>query len=150
MESNSFLSPYRSPGRGNAAARWLVAGPALGLMVTSGVWNHLLILALCADAFMLGSGMGDELLPERRPPGISRETMLVIRMVLSCLALLAGYYVFSGAKRMRRLQDISMARNAAILAIIPCTGPCYLVGIPFGLWALIVLAMPNVQKAFDS
>jgi hypothetical protein len=35
------------------------------------------------------------------------------------------------------------------MALIPCLGPCYILGIPAGIWALVVLARPEVREAFD-
>jgi hypothetical protein len=38
--------------------------------------------------------------------------------------------------------------TAAILALVPCTSPCCLAGIPAGIWALVVLAKPEVKAGF--
>lgn len=40
-------------------------------------------------------------------------------------------------------------RPAAILAMIPCVSPCCLLGLPLGIWALIVLLKPEVKAAFQ-
>jgi len=39
---------------------------------------------------------------------------------------------------------------ASILAMVPCISPCCLLGIPIGIWALVVLMKPEVQQAFVS
>jgi hypothetical protein len=37
---------------------------------------------------------------------------------------------------------------ASIIAIIPCFGPCCCLGIPVGIWALVVINKPEVKSAF--
>jgi hypothetical protein len=38
----------------------------------------------------------------------------------------------------------------SIVAMVPCLGPCCIVGIPIGIWALVVLMKPEVKAAFTS
>jgi len=38
---------------------------------------------------------------------------------------------------------------ASIIAMIPCVSPCCCLGLPFGIWALVVLARPAVKSAFQ-
>lgn len=51
---------------------------------------------------------------------------------------------------MKQLQKWTLAVTASILAMIPCLGPCCLIGIPIGIWALVVLFKPEVKSAFTS
>ena len=37
---------------------------------------------------------------------------------------------------------------ATIIAMVPCISPCCLVGLPIGIWALVVLMKPEVKAAF--
>jgi hypothetical protein len=53
-----------------------------------------------------------------------------------------------GAWNMKWLQGYALSVVAAILAVIPCTSPCYMLGLPFGIWALVVLNDPLVKAAF--
>ena len=55
--------------------------------------------------------------------------------------------ILLGAMKMRRLQAYPLAVAAAVLAVLPCFG-CCLVGMPLGVWALVVLADPQVRGAF--
>jgi hypothetical protein len=48
------------------------------------------------------------------------------------------------------MKNYSLARSAAIVAVIPLIGPCCVLGIPFGIWALVALGKPGVQEAFSS
>ncbi len=35
--------------------------------------------------------------------------------------------------------------TSAVLGIIPCTSSCCLIGLPFGIWAIIAMNDPNVR-----
>lgn len=51
------------------------------------------------------------------------------------------------AYRMRRLQLYGLAVTASILAMLPCH-PGFIIGLPIGLWSLVVLSRPDVKAAF--
>ena len=40
--------------------------------------------------------------------------------------------------------------TATILAMIPCISPCCLLGLPVGIWSLVVLLDENVKASFRS
>jgi len=61
-----------------------------------------------------------------------------------------GVLVFIGAMKMKNLENYSLAMAAAIVAVIPCISPCCLLGLPFGIWALVVLNDSSVKAAFRS
>lgn len=86
-----------------------------------------------------------ELYKENLPGAIG----YVLGMCLTVLFPLAyeGTTVY-GAYCMLRLEKLYLARIAAILSIIPICSGCYVLGIPFGIWALIVLNRPEVKAAF--
>jgi len=69
-------------------------------------------------------------------------------MLWGAAIVVANVVVLAGAIQMTRLRSFGLARTAAILAIIPCIGPCYLLGIPFGIWALVVLHDPAIRHSF--
>lgn len=59
-----------------------------------------------------------------------------------------GLVVTIGAKKMRYLQNHGRAIAASILAMI--MPPALVLGLPFGIWSLIVLNKSEVRDAFDS
>ncbi len=69
----------------------------------------------------------------------------VIAASIFCACL--GGTVVMGAYKMKTLESIGYARAAAIAAMLPCS-VCCLLGLPFGIWALVVLNNPDVQDAF--
>jgi hypothetical protein len=65
----------------------------------------------------------------------------------SALSILLGSMILIGAVNLLRLHSRSWARAGAILALLPW-GPSWLVSLPAGIWALTVLAAPDVKVAF--
>jgi hypothetical protein len=53
-----------------------------------------------------------------------------------------------GAVSMLRLKNYSIACISAILAIIPVCSPCFVLGIPLGIWAFVVLNRREVKQRF--
>lgn len=58
--------------------------------------------------------------------------------------------VFTGAISMGRLSHYRFAKVAAIIALAPVLSPGYVLGIPFGVWALLALRKPAVKQAFQA
>lgn len=56
--------------------------------------------------------------------------------------------ILYGAVSMLKLQRYGFAMAAAILTLLPC-GVCCVVGMPTGIWALVVLNETEVRTAFD-
>ncbi|MEY2428203.1 MAG: hypothetical protein QOJ40_1088, partial [Verrucomicrobiota bacterium] len=59
----------------------------------------------------------------------------------------SGLILFGGLK-MKKLESHGLAMGASIIAMIPCISPCCLVGLPIGIWAVVVLSKPEVKGAF--
>jgi hypothetical protein len=76
--------------------------------------------------------------------GVPVEDFLV-RAVFFFTAILIAV----GGAKMAFMESYSMARIGAILACIPLISPFVVWGIPFGIWALIVLSDPKVKAAFE-
>ncbi len=62
--------------------------------------------------------------------------------------IVLGIVVLLGAVRMKRLESYGLAMASAIIAMIPCVSPCCVLGLPFGIWALVVLSDIHVRSAF--
>jgi len=107
--------------------------PAIGLRV-AGIVN---LLAALLFVLIMVLVPGSEV--------FSMRTMIFV--VLALLSLVQGIILVIGASRMFDLQSYRIAVLAAVVAILPCA-PGFLISLPFGIWALIVLSMGNVQTAF--
>jgi uncharacterized membrane protein YhaH (DUF805 family) len=141
-------NPYQSPHTNEwadpqATGRNQVNGPAVGLIIVSSISVGLLLLSLPFDVFLLFTGI----LPQE-PGEIDPQLKVTVRLIWGVFILLASCFSLYGAVCMKRLRNYDTARIAAMVACIPCLGPCCLLGIPFGAWALITLNKPEVKAAF--
>ncbi len=72
-----------------------------------------------------------------------------ITLAAIAAAQLVGLIVISiGAAKLGFLESYRMARVGSILACIPFVTPFIWLGIPFGIWALRLLADSDVRRAF--
>lgn len=89
------------------------------------------------------------------PPGADPQMQQFLQglqgltYVIGVFYLLRDVFLIYAFSRMQMLQSYGIALTGAILSVIPCVGsPCCALGIPFGIWALVVLNDPAVKAAF--
>lgn len=66
-------------------------------------------------------------------------------IVGAILGAIIGVVLVLGGTQMMFRSNLSIARNAAILAAIPCFGGCVF---PFGIWAAILLYARRAERDF--
>jgi hypothetical protein len=71
-----------------------------------------------------------------------------VGIVAGIIGLAVGVVILMGALKMKNLTSYGFAMTSAILAMVPCVSPCCLVGLPIGIWAVVVLTDPAVKAAF--
>jgi len=141
----SPMAAYGSqPVLDEAAARAMVNGPAIGLIVTA---------ALGFFAQIAGIVMNLMPKPPQTFPAGSPEAMIQtfsggIGVVAGVVGIIAAVVVLIGALKMKNLESHGWAVTASVIALLPCVSPCCLVGLPIGIWALVVLNKPEVKAAF--
>jgi hypothetical protein len=123
-------------------------GPAIGLIVTGGL-NALL------SALVLLSGLV-RLIADRPPQELASDAERAGYVVgtvagygVAALSLLVSPVVIAGGIAMLRGRSFTLARSAAILALIPVTSCCCIAGIPMGIWALQSLRKPEIESYFQ-
>jgi hypothetical protein len=128
-----------------SAAAALVAGPAIALIVTA-ILGALFQMASLIKILLVGNSMP----ANSQMPGQAWVNMLAgpVGMALSIIAILMGVVILLGALKMKKLESYGLAMTASILAMIPCLSPCCVIGLPIGIWALVVLSKPEVKSAF--
>jgi hypothetical protein len=120
-----------------------VSIPAIILMVISGLGIAWIGFWLVVE--IAGVAVGG--LTDRSATQYFGKTVSIIILVMS---LAFDGLLFYGAYNMKSLKNYTLAVVAAILACIPCYWSCCCVGIPFGIWSIIVLMKPEVKMAFES
>lgn len=68
----------------------------------------------------------------------------------SFMTLFAAVVILAGGVKMRSGEMYGLSVAAAVVACLPCVTPCCCccLGMPVGIWALIVLLDPHVKDAF--
>ena len=74
--------------------------------------------------------------------------MLAMQVPGNIVALLTSSFCLFGAISMMNLRRHTVCIVAAVLTLLPCTGCCCGLGLAAGIWALVVLAKPEVRDAF--
>lgn len=122
--------------------------PATLLMVTGALGAVLSLGGIAMN--VLGTGMG-ALIPASGTGGEQMVNLFsgVMGIGFNLIGLAVSAFVIYGAMQMKELRSYAMSIAAAVLAILPC-GPCCCIGLPVGIWALVVLLRPEVKAAFVS
>ena len=127
----------------DAAAQ--VNAPAIGLVVVAvlGALAQIisLIFNLAGASFMASRQMPNQ-------PAWANMFSGTVGVVSGIIALLLSGLIFFGAMKMKKLENYGLAMAASIIAMIPCLSPCCLIGLPIGIWAVVVLVKPEVKSAF--
>jgi hypothetical protein len=132
------------PPGGNAESQ--VSAPAIALIVTGviGILGQLVNILLR----LLGMGMSGIVAASGDSSGFAGLMSGVVGLVFAIIWLLMGAVVIFGAMKMKSLQSYGLAFAAAVLAAIPCTSPCCFIGLPVGIWAIVVLLNEDVKRSF--
>jgi hypothetical protein len=135
------------PPMGGAMASQQVQGPAMGLMITAGLALLFTVLGLVMNIAGVGMGslgaMGGGAATDQYMSMMSGG----VGIVVSLLGLALYGFVLWGAMQMKQLRNWNIAMGASIAAMLPC-GCCCIIGLPIGIWSLIVLMKPEVKSAF--
>jgi hypothetical protein len=111
-------------------------------MVLGGLYIvvNLLVLVL----HLLGTGMGAM---AGGNEGMGAMMNGALGMVLDIIGFLLGFVIAFGGLKMKNMQSYGLAMTASILAMLPCSC-CCIIGLPLGIWSLVVLMKPEVKAAF--
>ena len=146
------MSSYEGDARGS------LAGPAIALMVTAILGIVVQIASILLMPFQLKM-QEQQMQTMVQQKALTQEQadqqMQMTRMIggtagiaVSVLGIVMGILIFFGALRMKSAQSYGLAMTSSILAMIPCLSPCCILGLPFGIWAIVVLTKPEVKAAF--
>jgi hypothetical protein len=119
-----------------------VNGPAIGLMAAGGLMVAGNLLGLLLNILGVGAGAmggGDQ--------AIANMMSGTVGIISNLLGTALGVVVLLGALKMRQLQSYSFAMASAIIAMLPCSC-CCVIGLPIGIWGLVVLLKPEIKSAF--
>lgn len=87
--------------------------------------------------------------PETLTGGLLFGASLAMNIVMGALTLALALFSVWGGLQMLRRRHHAACLAAAIAACLPC-GACCCLGLPLGIWALVVLNRPDVRAAVAS
>jgi hypothetical protein len=118
-----------------------VVAPAIGLMAAGGLSAAVTLLWMLIMAVGGTAVIAD---PEARDalPGIGVLLAIgAVKLALDLLTVYAGW-------QMRQVRNWNLCLAGSIAAMLPCS-VCCILGLPMGIWALIVLIDNDVKQAFS-
>lgn len=129
-----------------------VSGPSVGLLVTGIIGAIFSLGGLISLGIGTGitslAGFGSDWMDEI-PYNIEELWEGTFAMGSSLVGLLVAGFIIYAALKMKDLEQWGLAVAASILAMIPCISPCCVVGLPIGIWCLVVLTRPEVKNTFQ-
>ncbi|SRR6266540_4509823 len=144
-----IAAPLPPPAPRSSNPRQRVQGPAVYLIVVSGLSVALcalyLILHLVGSTFARPQSTGN--------PEVDRVLELFsggLGVAYYLLGIAINGFIILGSCRMLKLRNYGLCMAAGIAALVPCVTLCCCLGLPGGIWALVVLSRPEVKAAFES
>jgi len=122
-----------------------VSSPSVGLLVTGVIGGILSLLGLILNA------IGTSVIPFVKDSLDERYMDLwegAAGIASSFIGIVIAVFIIYAALKMKELSQYGLCMAASILAIIPCISPCCIIGLPIGIWCLVVLTRPDVKAAF--
>jgi predicted Zn finger-like uncharacterized protein len=134
----------RRGGRRRAEAEAKVAGPAIALIVL-GIFD-LVLVVLGLLLRLLGVGL---MAAGAAGHAVNANTIahLAGGTVGTIIGTVCAVAILMGGLKMKKLENYGSVMTACILAILPF-GNCCCIGLPLGIWGLVVLNKPGVKDAF--
>ena len=135
-------NPYEPPAAAPTSpeGRGDLVPVAISLIVVSVLWSFLALMGIV----YFYSQISD---PDADADAGTRH-LLTTYMLYMLVTIAYSLMLVSGAFSMIRKGSYVWAVATSCLAMVPILGPCYFLGIPVGIWALIVLRRPQVRESF--
>jgi hypothetical protein len=121
------------------------------MIVVAGLDVAFALVMLCLNILGMSWLRMSETMPGRWGDEVAEDIMMGGFGIMLCIVgILIDAVIILGANKMRNLDSYGFAVAASILSVIPClSSPCFVLGMPFGIWALVVLMNEDVRNAFS-
>ena len=158
--SAANASPYGSgvrpstPGMSESAIDEKIQVPAIGIITTGALGALLSLYGVIATVLGSNKVAEDAELPPGLPPeaaGLLKSYLSAIEpfnLPLNLLALILSSLTLVAGIKMLQRRSYGLVMAGVIIGMIPCLSGCCCTGLPFGIWALIVLSNEEVRKSF--
>ena len=140
------MSNENAPSPPGMDPRSRLSRPATGLLVTGIVGGVISLTSFIAGFFSssLIPYMEDEF--SEKMEGMFQASYMTASSLVGIL--IAAFLIYVSTKMREPSQD-GLCIVASVLAMIPCVSPCCIIGLPIGIWCLVVLTKPEIKAAFQ-
>jgi hypothetical protein len=133
-----------TPQGGVVDAQDAVKSPATFLLVVGII--GIVVGALSAVLNLVGAGAGAA--ASGGEQAMFHMMSGTIGVVFGIIGAIGSVVVTLGALKMKKMESYGLSMAAAIIAMLPVVSGCCLLGLPAGIWSLVVLMKPEVKDAF--
>ena len=124
-----------------------IGPPAIALAVVAGLDGLLCLASLGMNLLGIAS---TPLVDARGDERVAWFLSGIWGMAWALFGLGVSGFLLWGALRMRELASYPLALSVCIVSMVPCLSPCCLLGVPFGIWGLVVMHDQAVRPHFPS
>lgn len=151
----SGSGPYSGSGRRGPSGA-AISAPGIALIIVAIVGLLVSIVFLGLSIFQLFNinqqiaeiGRGRNLTSYQQGRVVGLYTGHIVRTVFLAINMLMQFLILAGGVCMITKRNYQIAMTASIVSLIPICSPVCVLGIPFGIWALVMLSNKNVKKSF--
>jgi hypothetical protein len=121
----------------------LVIAPAICLLVTA-------ILGVLVNVFQVViSIVAPKWIQQNNIFAQGQQTPPELSVAVGAVFVLLNIAIVGGAISMMKRRMYPLALTSAILSMVNCGNFCCLLGLPFGIWAVVILSRADVRAAFQ-
>jgi hypothetical protein len=150
--SNPYQSPSYSPSQFGSpppvdpreTVRGRVMAPAIVLVVISA-------LGLATSIFNVVFAFGEPQIDPNDPPFVRQmkeSSTGPVALTAQSAFVVVNLLIIGGAVQMMRFKTWGFALAASIIAMLNFGTFCCVLGLPVGIWSLVILLQPDVKQAF--
>ena len=132
-----------------------VKAPALGLLIFGALSVLMQLVGFVMQMF--GKGFMQQFIDSASQSGQTLPSVFTgfgvgMQVGLGLVNLALSAFVCWGAVQMMKLRSHGLAQSVSVLPMVPCCvgGLCCIIGMPIGIWSLVVLNRPDVRSAFQA
>lgn len=152
-DPGEFAAPNVALGYGEppppSGVSGMVLAPAICLLIVG-------ILAFLVDVVELVMVMNPQMMPAGKglPPALQealqeQQQNVGFNTVRSLIFLVLSVVILAGAAQMMRQRSWGLAMAASIIAMLHFQECCCLLGLPIGIWSIVILCRADVRSMFQ-
>lgn len=150
-DDNPFASPDSDLDRGRPrralSVKSKVSPPAIFLLIVGGLGAIASVFNI-VYALVSGPPVIDPNAPEF-VRNMQAGAVGPLAFTIQAVFLIVNAVILAGALQMLRMQNRILAIAASVLAMVNVGTCCCCIGLPAGIWSLVVLLSPDVVQAFE-